>query len=120
MKVRLEPAAWLALAQAAAGYELERAGRGRAFMKKVRKLSAVLSENPAMGKGVDEDLGLRQIPVRKFPHALVYGVTEGTLVVYTVVDGRRRADYWRRDIDGVEESQGEYNIDGTPEPRLAA
>lgn len=119
MKARLVSAAWLALAQAAAGYELERPGRGRAFMKDVRRLCEVLSENHAMGKVIDQDLGLRQFPLRKFPYGIVYQVAEGTLRVHALADGRRRAGYWRKNIDGVEESTATYSIDETSQARAS-
>lgn len=109
MEYRFETSAWLQPIEAAAGYESERIGRGRALISDVRKLCALLKENSPMGRKVD--LNHRRFPLKNYPYALVYTLLDDTLVVVPVVDGRRERDCGRRgSIRSVEEPAAEYAV----------
>jgi plasmid stabilization system protein ParE len=92
--VRIEffPAAEQELTEAAGYYEAERQGLGTDFLLEVERICAVLVELPALGEKLD--LIHRRLPLRRFPHALIFRCDGDAIRVVALAHRRRKPRYW--------------------------
>lgn len=96
-RVRLEPEAEAELSAAAAYYERQVRGLGRAFIAATRAVRQRLRCCPDSGSlvdGVDTDLGVRRLPVPRFPYQVVYLRAGDDVHVIAVAHDRREPGYW--------------------------
>lgn len=97
LRVRLDPDAAAELEDAAAWYESQRAGLGRAFLAAVDQTIEHVSQWPQAGSpmtGVAADLAVRQVPVPGFPYRVAYLATSVGIHVLAFAHDRRRPGYW--------------------------
>jgi len=92
MKVEFHPAAVDELIEAAEGYEGDVPGLGREFVLETERIIGVLVELPALGERLDEIH--RRIPLRRFPHALIFRRDGDVIRIVAIAHRRRRPRYW--------------------------
>lgn len=96
-RVRLEPEAEAELYAAAAHYDRQVRGLGKDFVSATRSVRRRLGRWPNGGSfvdGVDSALGVRRVPVPRFPYQIVYvRVGDDVHVIAVAYDGREPA-YW--------------------------
>jgi len=91
----LEPAA-LEFEAAAAWYEQRTRGLGARFLDELEDTFDLIEQMPLAGSPwllPEIPPGTRHVPLRTFPHSVVY-VTEPRVVVVAVVHGSRDPEYW--------------------------
>jgi plasmid stabilization system protein ParE len=96
-RVLFGPEAAAELQEAASWYESERPGLGLAFLAAVERAVEHLAAWPEAGStipGVATDLGVRKVPVARFPYYLAFLVGSDSLRVLAVAHERRRPGYW--------------------------
>ncbi len=96
--VRLHPEARRELRAAAEFYREETPGLGRAFVAEVCAATARIAEFPESGS--PETTGIRRILLKRFPFALIYRSTAGTIEILAAMHQRRKPAYWRERLDG--------------------
>jgi plasmid stabilization system protein ParE len=82
------------LAAAYAWYEARRAGLGEEFLSCVEACIAAICRIPEMYAAVHEQY--RRRFVRRFPYAVFYEHTAGTVTVYCIFHTARDPDKWRQ------------------------
>lgn len=95
MNVWLHPAATAELNEAAAFYT-ERANKalGLAFIAEFERSIKLLGERPELGavwRGT-----IRRLPLRRFPHSVIYRLTGDTVQILALAHQRRRPGYWTK------------------------
>lgn len=95
MNISLHPAAAAELKEAAAFYT-ERANKelGLAFIVEFERSINLLGERPELGavwRGT-----IRRLPLRRFPHSLIYRLTGDTIQILAIAHQRRRPGYWTK------------------------
>ena len=90
----LAPEAEQDLAEAYAWYEGRRIGLGEEFLSCVDACIEAICRTPEMHAFVHETY--RRGLVRRFPYAVFYEYTEGTVTVYGVFQTSRDPDRWRQ------------------------
>ena len=95
--VRLEPEAEAELSAAAAYYERQVRGLGRDFVAATRTVRQRLRRWPDSGSlvdGVDPVLGVRRLPVPRFPYQVVYVRTGDDVHVIAIAHDGHEPGYW--------------------------
>jgi toxin ParE1/3/4 len=82
------------LAEAYAWYEARRTGLGEEFLSCVDAGIAAVCRMPEMYAAIHEQY--RRRFVRRFPYAIFYEYTAGTVTVYGVLHTSRDPDKWRQ------------------------
>jgi toxin ParE1/3/4 len=99
--IRLENEASAELGDAVQWYEERQAGLGQRYLQAVDSTLRQLIRYPHAGVRVPlvpPELGVRRVPVLRFPYAIVYIETTDAIRVLAVVHDRRRPGYWRHRI----------------------
>jgi toxin ParE1/3/4 len=78
---------------AAAFYNEQALGLGRAFLLEVEQSISRANETPRAGTQVRGQI--RRWPVRRFPFNVLYSTTEEEFKVVAIMHKRRRPDYWQ-------------------------
>jgi len=73
-------------------YEAQEEGLGGKSRRAVWAAIAILERYPKIGEEVRP--GIRKILLRRFPHKLLYSVSDTTLYIIAVTHGHREPDYW--------------------------
>ena len=97
-RVRFELEADEEYRAAARWYETRRPGLGAEFLDAVDMTLRRVVRSPGAGAPVGRvptGLGVRQVPVRRFPYHIVYLETVGAIRVLAVAHDRRRPRYWQ-------------------------
>ena len=95
---RVEPEAAEELDQAAQWYEERRLGLGAEFLAAIDDSLYFIDRWPESGSRVSSlppELNVRRVPVRRFPHHVVYLVTETAIRVLAFSHDHRLPGYWR-------------------------
>jgi toxin ParE1/3/4 len=92
MRVEFFPAAEQELVEAAEDYERKARGLGSDFILEVERIAGVLIELPSLGEKLDPIH--RRIPLRRFPHALIFRRDADVIRVVAVAHRRRKPRYW--------------------------
>jgi len=70
----------------------------RRFRVALASAFELIAENPEAGSRIGEDLDparrLRQVMVRRYPYAVVYGVDGDKVIVFAIAHQRRQPGYW--------------------------
>lgn len=82
------------LNEAVAYFGRARPGLGETFLSAVRRITALVAEEPRMGRAVAG--AIRWCLVRRFPYAIVYRATSDGVRVLAVASTKRRPFYWLR------------------------
>lgn len=99
MKLVTEAEAEVELEDAALWYEEQSEGLGERFLAAVAATVQGIREFPRLGAQVpyvSEDLGIRRMPVRRFPYQVVYLVSANAIHVLAIAHDRRKPGYWAR------------------------
>jgi plasmid stabilization system protein ParE len=75
-------------------YESQRVGLGEEFLGCVDACVQAICRQPEMHESVHE--GYRRALMRRFPYAIFYECTPGTVTVYCVFHTSRNPEKWRR------------------------
>lgn len=94
MQVEFHPLAEEELIDQASYYNNRVPGLGAAFLDEIEAIAATLREHPDIGAVLDE--GTRGLPLRRFPHSLIYAVEGARIWVLAVAHQKRRPGYWRQ------------------------
>jgi plasmid stabilization system protein ParE len=92
MPVSFHELAKLELDEAAAYYESESVGLGRAFITEVERCTDEIVRHPDAGPVVQGSIRRRLI--RRFPYALLYRVKPSEIRILAVMNVTRRPAYW--------------------------
>ena len=87
------PAAEQELAAAMKIGEERGAGLGRELILEVRRIVALLCDNPDIGEPLDPRR--RRFPLRRFPFGLIYRSDGDTLHILALAHRRQRPGFWR-------------------------
>lgn len=68
-------------------------GLGDAFINELEVATGLLQKHPELG--VEVDFSFRRLPLRRFPHSLIYSVEGDRLWVLAAAHQKRRPGYWR-------------------------
>ena len=93
-KFVIAPDAELDIGEAYGWYEGHRSGLGEEFLSCVDACIQGILRTPEMYAKVHEDY--RRALVRRFPYAVFYEYTEGTVTVYSVFHTSRDPGKWRQ------------------------
>jgi toxin ParE1/3/4 len=95
--IELTEAADLELTEATAWY-LERSREiSRAFLQEFVRVKQLVEEAPRRWREIEP--GVRRIPFRRFPYALIYVEEPNRVLVLTVMHQRRNPGYWRSRLE---------------------
>jgi plasmid stabilization system protein ParE len=94
LAIRLREEADLDLAEAAAWYELRRAGLGQAFLDEALSLFRSVATRPLSYPVVHRDT--RRALMGRFPFGVFYRVTSDQIVVVAVIHASRHPRYWKQ------------------------
>ncbi|MFH1114604.1 MAG: type II toxin-antitoxin system RelE/ParE family toxin [Pseudomonadota bacterium] len=92
----LAPEAEQDIAETYAWYEERRIGLGEEFLSCVEACAEAIRRTPDMHPVVHETY--RRALVRRFPYAILYEHSEGTVTVYCVFHTSRDPNKWRRGL----------------------
>jgi plasmid stabilization system protein ParE len=101
VRFRTEPEASGELAEARLWYERRRAGLGLVFLEAIDAALEFIAGFPEAGSPVTDvprDLGVRRVPVRRFPFHVVYLELPGVIRILAFAHDRRLPGYWRSRI----------------------
>ncbi len=90
----LTPEAAQDIAESYAWYDIRRPGLGEDFLSCIDACLQAICRTPEMHSVVHESY--RRGLVRRFPYAVFYEYTEGTVIVYGVFHTSLNPDKWRR------------------------
>ncbi len=90
----IAPEAEFDIGEAYGWYEGHRSGLGEEFLSCVDACIQRIRRTPEMCAKVHEDY--RRVLVRRFPYAVFYEYTEGTVTVYCVFHTSRDPEKWRQ------------------------
>lgn len=93
MRVDFHPEAEVEFIEEAVFYEDQVPSLGSAFIAEVELAVAILEEYPELGAEFDSPF--RYLPMRRFPHSLIYAVESHCIWIVAVAHQRRRPGYWR-------------------------
>jgi hypothetical protein len=105
--VRVLEAAAIEAEEAAAWYEVRRAGLGAEFRAVFKAALDRLQDEQVSGTpwpGVLSKRGVKRIGMKRFPFHVVFLATDTTAVVLAVAHHRRRPGYWRGRLAGARKS----------------
>jgi plasmid stabilization system protein ParE len=88
------PKAEAELSEAAAHYESQVTGLGRAFAAEAERIISLLRTHPDTGSSLG--LRRRRMSMDRFPYWIVYQRDPESLLIIAVAHFRRRPGYWRR------------------------
>jgi plasmid stabilization system protein ParE len=94
MRVEFHPLAEEELIEQAAYYNERVPGLGAAFVSEAEAIAAALLEHPQIGALLDADM--RTLPLRRFPHSLIYAVEGKRVLVLAIAHQKRKPGYWRQ------------------------
>lgn len=97
MKVEFHPEAEEEFIEEAAFYEQQVPSLGNAFVAEVELAVTILEDYPELGAEFDSPF--RYLPMRRFPHSLIYAVESHCIWIVAVGHHRRRPGYWRNRQD---------------------
>jgi hypothetical protein len=89
----VEPEAEAEIDQASRWYDMQSSGLGPDFLRAVGASLAVIQRNPFQYQVVHGEV--RRAQLRRFPHSLIYTVTDREIVVAACIHGRRGPKRWR-------------------------
>jgi plasmid stabilization system protein ParE len=92
MEVRFSSAAIKEVREAAAFYESEVEGLGRAFLGKLREAILEIREYPSASRIIRGDF--RRCLLSRFPYGIVYQTHDNRIFVVAVMHLKRKPDYW--------------------------
>lgn len=95
--IQFHPEARRELRAAAEFYRDESPGLGRAFVAEVRVAAARIAEFPQ--SGAVEVTDIRRILLKRFPFALMYRSSEGSIEILAAMHQRREPAYWRERLE---------------------
>ena len=95
--VHFHPEARRELRAAAEFYRAESPGLGRAFVAEVRAVAARIAEFPH--SVVAEVTDIRRILLKRFPFALMYRSSGGSIEILAAMHQRREPAYWRERLE---------------------
>ncbi|WP_293626182.1 type II toxin-antitoxin system RelE/ParE family toxin [Salinisphaera sp.] len=93
MQIEFLRAARAEAREQAAYYQEIEAGLDECFIDELDRILALLSAYPAIGQRIAEDV--RRLDLTGFPHAVVYRLEQGRLLILAISHHRRRPGYWR-------------------------
>ncbi|MES1932675.1 plasmid stabilization system [Salinisphaera shabanensis T35B1] len=73
-------------------YEFQKSGLGDAFVNVVHETLVRLAKFPELGKPAGQRT--RRLPIRRFPHSVIYQHKDNRLFVLAVAHDKRRSGYW--------------------------
>lgn len=97
MRVEFHPRAEEEFIEEAAYYEEQVAGLGNSFISELEAAAISLEDHPRMG--AESESPFRYLPMRRFPHSLIYTVEANQIWVLAVAHQSRRPGYWRERSD---------------------
>jgi plasmid stabilization system protein ParE len=97
MRVEFHPRAEEEFVEEAAYYEEQVAGLGDSFISELDAATILLEDHPRIGTEFDSPF--RHLPMRRFPHSLIYTIETSRIWVLAVAHQRRRPGYWRERSD---------------------
>ena len=92
-RIEIRPQAEQEIADAADWYEQRSPGLGAAFIHAVDTALTTISEQPLAFSPVGR--GARKFVIHRYPFAIIYRATGGSIVVYSCFHGRRNPRRWR-------------------------
>lgn len=93
MTPRFHPAAEEELLAAMNIGEMRATGLGRELLLEVRRVVALLAQNPEIGRRLDRHR--RRFPLTRFPFGIIYRVDGETLRILALAHRRQRPGFWR-------------------------
>lgn len=94
MRVEFHPLAEEELIEQAVYYDGRVTGLGSAFLAEIEAITITVSEHPDIGTELEADT--QGLPLRRFPHSLIYAVEATRIWVLAVAHQKRRPGYWRQ------------------------
>jgi plasmid stabilization system protein ParE len=89
----VEPEAEVEIDQASRWYEKQSPGLGADFLRAVEMALAVIRRNPFQYQIVYDEV--RRAGLRRFPHGLMYVVSDREIIVVACIHGRRDPKRWQ-------------------------
>ncbi|MDZ7718060.1 MAG: type II toxin-antitoxin system RelE/ParE family toxin [Balneolaceae bacterium] len=74
-------------------YEEQVVGLGDNFVDEVEKVLDVIEQQPASGTKITNSE--RRFLVSRFPYGIIYSVEVSQIVIFAVMDLRRKPGYWK-------------------------
>jgi toxin ParE1/3/4 len=97
MRVEFHPRAEEEFVEEAAYYEERVAGLGDSFISELEVATTLLEDHPGIGAELESPF--RYLPIRRFPHSLIYIIETSRIWVLAVAHQSRRPGYWRERSD---------------------
>jgi len=91
--VRFHSEAREELFRAAEFYEEQVFGLGDEFIDEIEKVLEVIESNP--GSGTKITATERRFLVSRFPYGVIYTATSDEIIIFAVMDVRRKPGYWK-------------------------
>jgi len=79
--------------EAAEYYEEQVVGLGDDFINEIEKVFAVIEQQPASGTKITNTE--RRFLVSRFPYGIIYSVEVDQIIIFAVMDLRRKPGYWK-------------------------
>jgi plasmid stabilization system protein ParE len=96
LEIVLHPEAEEELNTAVNYYEECKDGLGLSFLHEVEKGFKNIQDNPSSWGIITKDI--RRYLIHRFPYAIIYRLTNGTIVVLAVAHLHRKPKYWKERI----------------------
>jgi toxin ParE1/3/4 len=95
--LRIEDGARDELYAAVAWYEEKRSGLGREFFAEIQRTLELIERHPSLATPVPRvpvERGVRRLPLRRFPYAIVYREREFEIQIVAFAHHSRKPGYW--------------------------
>ena len=79
--------------KAAEYYEEQVLGLGDEFIEEVEKVLEIIENYPNSGTKITKSK--RRFLVSRFPYGVIYSVKSSQIIIFAVMDLRRKPDYWK-------------------------
>ena len=74
-------------------YEEQVLGLGDEFIDEVEKVLEIIENYPNSGKKITKSK--RRFLVSRFPYGVIYSVKANQIIIFAIMDLRRKPDYWK-------------------------
>lgn len=96
MKIEFHPQAQEEFTEEASYYERQIPALGTSFISELESAVALLEAHPKLGAELESPF--RHLPMRRFPHSLIYAIESRRIWIVAVAHQKRRPGYWRERI----------------------
>jgi plasmid stabilization system protein ParE len=88
----VQPRALREIAEASGWYEAQVSGLGHKFLDALDEALRTIQENPTVYQVVSGEL--RRAPLHGFPYIVLYGESDGDVIVLTCIHSHRNPRHW--------------------------